>query len=185
MQSYNNTLLNKIRRHIRGGGVIAYPTESCYGFGCDPFNHRAINQILKIKCRDKAKGLIVVADNINQLNQLIMPLSYNDKLKLKAYWPGFCSILMPSSIKAPKILIGKHKTLAVRVSKHDLIRQLCKFLNMPLVSTSANYSGCESIKTYRECLQQFGKKVMVLPGNTNFAKKPSTIIDWRTGRIYR
>lgn len=185
MQSYNSNLLHKIRRHIKHGGVIAYPTESCYGFGCDPLNHKAIGQILKIKGRDKSKGLIVVASDLKQLDQLIGKLSPKDKQTLKAYWPGFYSIIMSTTKMAPKILTGKHRTLAVRVSKHDLIRQMCGFLNMPLVSTSANYSGHKSVKTYRECVRQFGKKVMVLPGDTNFAKTPSTIIDWKTGKVFR
>lgn len=185
MQSYNNNLLHKLRRHIKNGGVIAYPTESCYGFGCDPFNYKAIKQILKIKGRDKSKGLIVVASDLEQLDQLIGKLSSNDNHKLKAYWPGFYSIIMPITPVAPKILTGRHRSLAVRVSNHDLIRQMCRFLNMPLVSTSANYSGHESVKTYRECIRQFGNKVMVLPGTTNFAKNPSTIIDWKTGKTLR
>src|SRR5579863_7180495 len=122
---------------------------------------------------------------MKQLNLLIGKLSTHDKQKLKAYWPGFYSIIMPTTKMAPKILTGKYRTLAVRVSRHDLIQQICGFLNMPLVSTSANYSGHKSVKTYRECVKQFGKKVMVLPGNTSFAKSPSTIIDWKTSKILR
>ncbi len=185
MQSYNNNLLHKIRQHIKNGGVIAYPTESCYGFGCNPFNYKAIKQILKIKQRDSAKGLIVIASDVKQLDKLIKPLSITDKAKLKQYWPGFYSIIMPTTDMAPQILTGKHKTLAVRVTKHDLVRQICNFLNMPLVSTSANYSGHKSIKNYRECIRQFGNKVMVLPGNTSFAKNPSTIVDWKSGKTLR
>lgn len=185
MQSYNSNLLHKIRQCIKNGGIIAYPTEHCYGFGCDPFNYTAINQLLKIKRRDKAKGLIVVAGTIGQLDRLIMPLALPDVQNLRAYWPGFYSILMPKTNAALKILTGKHSKISVRVSRHPLIGQLCKSLNMALVSTSANYSGHRVSKTYRDCSRKFGKKMLVLPGVTNFAKKPSVIIDWYTQKILR
>lgn len=185
MQSYSNSQLHKIRRHIKNGGIIAYPTEFCYGFGCNPFNHKAINKILKIKKRSKAKGLIVIAANINQLHNLILPLSDLDTQKLKSYWPGFYSIIMPSKTNVPKSLTGKHNKLAVRVSKHNLVGQICNYLNSPLISTSANISGHQPIKNYRECVRQFGKKVMVLPGSTSFAKHASTIIDWESGKQIR
>lgn len=185
MQAYNNNLLHKISRHVKNGGIIAYPTEFCYGFGCDPFNYKAVSQILKIKKRSKSKGLIIIAANITQLDKLIMPLSTTDIKKLKRFWPGFYSLILPSKLNIPHILTGEHRQIAVRVSKHDLVNQICNFMNSPLVSTSCNLSGHKPIKSYRECIRIFGKKVMVLPGLTNFAKHPSTIIDWKTGKIIR
>jgi len=185
MYRYSSELLLKVKNHIKNGGIIAYPTESCYGFGCDPFNYTAINKIINLKGRSKTKGLIVIAGSQKHLSGLIMPLSEKDKNEIKNYWPGPFSLILPVTKKVPQNLIGKHRKIAVRVTRHQLVQQLCNSLNMPLVSTSANKSGCRSIKTYRECIRQFGKDVMVLPGNTNFAKKPSTIIDWETKRQLR
>lgn len=185
MQRYPVSLLKKIKQHIKNGGVIAYPTESCYGFGCDPFNYKAINKIIQIKGRNKTKGLIVISSKISQLNRLILPLSSQDIKNIKKYWPGFYTIILPAAHSIPSNLTGKHHKIAVRVSKHTLVQQICNYLNMPLVSTSANYSGFNSVKTYRECIRHFGDKVMVLPGTTNFATHPSTIIDWATGKKLR
>ncbi|MBY0379962.1 MAG: Sua5/YciO/YrdC/YwlC family protein, partial [Burkholderiales bacterium] len=75
--------------------------------------------------------------------------------------------------------------LAVRVSKHKLINQLCNYLTIPLVSTSANKSSCVAIKNYRQCLRQFACSVLVLPGTTLFAKKPSTVINLKTKQVLR
>jgi len=182
---YSNRLLIKVRKHIKAGGVIAYPTESCYGFGCDPFNRKAIDKIIKVKGRSKTKGLIVIAGDLKQLEKLILPLTRNDLQEVSQYWPGPYSLILPVTRKVPRNLIGVHPRIAVRVSKHYLVRQLCDRLNLPLVSTSANKSGFKSIRTYRECKRQFGKKVMVLPGLTSFAKKPSTIIDWKSRKRLR
>lgn len=186
MHRYNSTVLNKIRHHLKNGGVIAYPTESCFGLGCDPFNYKAINLILKFKSRHKHKGLIVIAKDIDQLNKLIMPFSAGEKEKLKLIWPGAVSLLVNPSQKILPNLIGKHNKIAVRVTKHALVKQICNYCNIPLVSTSANQAGFKSAKNFRQCVNQFrNKDLLILPGLTNFAKKPSTIIDWETQKIFR
>ena len=83
---------------------------------------------------------------------------------------GFYSIVLPVAQQIPRNLIGTHRKIAVRVTRHKLVKQLTSSLNMPLVSTSANKSGHRSVKTHRECIRQFGKRVMVLSGTTNLQK---------------
>lgn len=185
MNVYSAKLLQKVQAHLRKGGVIAYPTESCYGLGCDPFNYAAINKLIKIKGRSKTKGLIVIASATKQLHKLIQPIAGDQQHELAKYWPGFYSLILRVTAKVPRNLIGSHSKVAVRVSLHRQVKQLCDSLNAPLVSTSANKSGHYSIKSYRECQRQFGKKVLVLPGKIGNAKKPSTIIDWESQKILR
>lgn len=185
MKYYSAALLNKIKHHLKQGGVIAYPTESCYGLGCDPLNYKAINKIIKIKGRSKTKGLIVIAGRIKQLNKLIKPLSASELTEISAFWPGFYSLILSTNSNIPRNLTGKHHKIACRVTRHPLVKQLCNYLGSSLVSTSANKSGQQSIKTTRECQRRFGSQVMVLPGLTQFAKKPSTIIDWETRKVLR
>jgi L-threonylcarbamoyladenylate synthase len=180
MYRYSIKLLNQARRHLAAGGVIAYPTESCYGLGCDPLQPKAIARILNLKGRSKAKGLIVIAAAETQLKNLIQPLSLKDKKEMSQYWPGPFSLILPSTTKVPSNLIGKQTKVAVRVTKHQLVQQLCRSLGLALVSTSANRTGHKPCRNYREAMRQFGKQVLVLPGLTNFAKNPSTVIDWTT-----
>lgn len=182
---YKIGLLRKVKLHLKQGGVIAYPTESCYGLGCDPYNYKAINQVIKLKKRDKSKGLIVIASQIKQLNKLIKPLGEYEANQLKDYWPGPFSLILDVKINTPNNLRGKHKSVAVRVTKHKEVIQLCNHLASAIVSTSANKSQLKSIKTYRECLNKFGNKVLVLPGVIGFAKKPSTIINLKTQQVLR
>lgn len=187
MKFYSSKLLAKVRAHIRNGGLIAYPTESCYGIGCDPFNRKAIDRVIQLKGRNRAKGLIVIAGSNKQLTRILSKevLSELENSEFNNYWPGPYSLILPVSSKVPNNLTGKYSKIAVRVTRHKLVQQLSRSLNSPLVSTSANKSGFKSIRTYRECKRQFGKKVMVLPGITSFSKKPSTIIDWETKMILR
>ncbi len=179
-------LLKKIKTHIVNGGVIAYPTESCYGLGCNPFDYKAVDKIIKIKERDPSKGMIVIASKQKQLEKLIQPIKLIDQLEIDKYWPGFITLVLPANLKnVPSNLLGKNKELAVRVSKHKYVIELCNYLNMPLVSTSANKSGHKPIKTYADCQKQFNHSVMVLPGLIGYAQNPSTIIDWQTRQILR
>ena len=182
---YKVGLLQKVKAHLKHGGIIAYPTESCYGLGCDPFNYTAINRLIKLKRRKKDKGLIVIASKFKQLNQIIKPLTKKQFKKTRQYWPGANSLIMDTKSSISYNLTGKHKTVAVRVTQNKSVIQLCNFIDSALVSTSANKSSMKSIRTYRECARQFGAPVLVLPGITNFAKKPSTIIDFKTNIILR
>lgn len=175
--------VKKIQQHLKNGGVIAYATESCYGFGCDPFNYNAINKLLKIKQRPKTKGMIVISGNKKILTRIVACDLNNPEFD--RYWPGSYSIILPTKDVVPKNLVGKHTKIAVRLTKHKQIIQLSQYLHIPLVSTSANKSGMKAIKNYRECVNKFGKQVMVIKGITNFAKRPSTIIDWETKNILR
>ena len=187
MKYYSTALLNKVKQHLKNGGVIAYPTEYCFGLGCDPFNQKAINQLIRTKRRNQNKGLIVIAGKVEQLDGLIKPLSTKEQKHVGQYWPGAYSIICPIAKSAPKKLAGKFLTkIAVRVTTHKLVIQLCTHLGYPLVSSSANISGLHPAKTYRDCYRIFGhKNIIVLPGNTNFAKRPSSIVDLNTGKTYR
>lgn len=185
MQRITHRQLLKIKQHLKNGGIIAYPTESCYGFGCNPQNYKAIDQIIRLKQRSKNKGMIAIGGNIKHFKHLLAPISVNDQIELCKYWPGFYSVVLPAKKNTHRNLTGIHNKLAVRVSKHTLVKQLTDYLGYAIVSTSANKSGKKSITTFRECKKRFGRKVLVIRGNTLFAKRPSTIIDWTTGKILR
>ncbi|MFN7095509.1 MAG: L-threonylcarbamoyladenylate synthase, partial [Burkholderiales bacterium] len=187
MNYYKAGLLRKVQSHLNRGGVIAYPTEYCFGLGCDPFNYQAINKIIHLKARNKNKGLIVIAGSQQQLVKLVQPFTDEESIAVKQYWPGPFTLLRPvkSTGFISSNLVGKHSKLAVRVTKHKLVQQLCYYLAMPLVSTSANKARFRPITTYRECKRIFGRQVMVLPGITNNTKRPSTIIDWESKHILR
>jgi L-threonylcarbamoyladenylate synthase len=179
------TLRKKIRSHLDHGGIIAYATASCFGFGCDPNKPLTINKLLRLKQRPRSKGLIVIADRFQRLAPFIKPLTAAEKNRAMSKWPGPHTWLMPASHRASSALRGRHKKIAVRVDVHPDTVRLCKALGMALVSTSANVSGKRPVKTYRDCVRQFGKKVLVVPGRIGRSKLPSTIQDFESGKTLR
>jgi L-threonylcarbamoyladenylate synthase len=175
----------RIAAHLRRGGLIAYPTESCYGLGCDPDNRRAVQRLLKLKQRPQHKGLILIAENYRQVARYLQPLTPPQQQLLCNAGTQAITYLMPAREATPRWLRGCHDTLAVRLTAHRQSAQLCRSANSALVSTSANRSGQHPAKTYAQCQHLFGRKVWVLPGRVGMRKKPSTIRMWGDGKIIR
>jgi L-threonylcarbamoyladenylate synthase len=172
--------------YLRAGGIIAYPTESVFGLGCDPANRQAVYRVLRIKGRPQRKGLILIASDLSQLQPYIAPLNAEQQSRLaqsstmKPYtW------VVPRANDCPRWLTGQHRSIAVRLTTHPLCRKLCRDSGTALVSTSANRSGGRPVKSTRDCLRRFGSQARVIRGRTGGAKRPSTIADLLTGRILR
>ncbi|MBU1689604.1 MAG: Sua5/YciO/YrdC/YwlC family protein [Gammaproteobacteria bacterium] len=182
---YSAALIRKVRAHIRGDGVIAYATESCYGLGCDPRSYRAVRRILQLKNRPQSKGLILIADRYCRLRRYVLPPTVEKSRQLDRTWPGPHTWLMPASRHTPRWLRGRHENIAVRVTAHPDASELCRVLGTALVSTSANRAGLMPLKTRSACFKAFGQNVLVLPGRVGARKTPSTIQHLLTGKIIR
>lgn len=172
---------------IKQGGVIAYPTEGVYGLGCDPFNEIALQKLLVIKQRAPEKGLICVGANVSQFKSLIDPSLTEVVLQpaLKT-WPGPYTWLIPARTGCSALLTGEHGTVAIRVSAHPIIQQLCLALNHPLTSTSANLSNKPALLTYDAVYSVFKNKVdYICKGETGGLNKPTKILNLQSGREVR
>lgn len=170
---------------LQAGGVIAYPTEAVYGLGCDPLDLHAILRLLTIKRRDPAKGLILIADDIERLLPYIS-ITDTQRKKLIQSWPGPHTWLVPAQDWVPKWLTGQYKTLAVRVTAHPLSIALCREANMPLVSTSANLSGRPPSRNALQVRRHLNRQVdYLLNGQTGGQHKPSSIRDLLTDHLIR
>jgi L-threonylcarbamoyladenylate synthase len=178
-------LSRTIAAYLRRGGLIAYPTESCYGLGCDPDNRTAVLRLLRLKQRPQRKGLILIAASYRQVARYLQPLNDAEQQRLRDGGSQAVTYLMPAHHSAPRWLRGAHDTLAVRLTAHRQAAQLCRGVGSALVSTSANRSGQHPARTYAQCRRLFGRKVWVLPGRVGQRKKPSTIRAWADGRIIR
>jgi len=170
---------------VREGGVIAYPTEAVWGLGCDPWNEDAVYRLLAIKARPVEKGLILVADNIRQFDFLLADLPQAWQERLAASWPGPNTWLVPHQNRLPEWITGQHDSVALRVTDHPLVRELCA-LTGPLVSTSANPAGRPAARSRLRVEQYFrGELAGVLDGKLGGRRNPSLIRDLVTGQVVR
>jgi L-threonylcarbamoyladenylate synthase len=177
--------IRRIAAHLRRGGLIAYPTEYCFGLGCDPDNRIAVQRLLKLKRRPQHKGLILIAASYRQVSRYLHPITPAQQQQLKTAGAQAITYLMPALHSAPRWLRGHHDMLAIRLTAHRQAAQLCRGVDSALVSTSANRSGQRPARTYAQCLRLFGRKVWVLPGHVGKRRNPSTISRWADGKIIR
>lgn len=173
---------------LQQGGVIAYPTEAVYGLGCDPDNEAAVMALLAIKQRPVEKGLILVAANYSQLLRYVddKAIPPEKRYQIFSSWPGHISWVLPANKTTPKWITGQFDSIAVRVSAHPVVHQLCRAYGKPLVSTSANLSGQPAITDKAELEQRLGDKLAaIMPGPLGGATQPSQIFDALSGNIVR
>jgi L-threonylcarbamoyladenylate synthase len=166
---------------LKRGGVIAYPTEYCFGLGCDPTNESAVRRILTMKRRAWQQGLIVIADRPERLQRIIDGHRPEFMVPALASWPGPYTWLLPATAQVAPWLKGRHPTIAVRVTAFPLARQLSRDSRMPLVSTSANRSGRPPLREGSAVLAEFGEAIdLILDERVGTAMEPSTITDAAT-----
>lgn len=172
---------------VRAGGIIAYPTEGVWGLGCDPWNEAAVLRILRLKRRPVEKGLILVAGSVSQIAALVEPLSAEQRQLLQETWPGPNTWLLPDLDQlVPPWIKGKFATVALRVSDHPLVQQLCKACDGPLVSTSANPGSLPPARSRTRVLSWFRHELdYVVPGRLGGARGPSAIRELGSGRVIR
>ena len=169
------------------GGLIAYPTEAVWGLGCDPLNEEACLNLLQIKQRPVGKGMILVAADMQQIDFLLQPLTEKQKLLLQKSWPGPETWLIPDDLdQIPVWIKGDHQSVAVRVSAHPIVQQLCTAFGGPLVSTSANKAGQRPARTRVQLARVLAAEVdYVVPGALGNSSMPSKITDLVTGQLIR
>lgn len=174
---------------LQQGGIIAYPTEAVYGLGCDPKNLSAVKKILEIKQREKDKGLILIAANFDQVKPYLQTLEKEIEEKLLNSWRVSetpLTWLVPVKNDISDYLKGQFNTLAVRVSKHPLVKELCEKFNGAIVSTSANRSQQDAVRTSDQVKYIFETEIdFILEGETDPNAQPSEIRDALTDKIIR
>lgn len=176
--------LRQAAHYCNTGGVIAYPTESVFGLGCDPLNEMAVIKILQLKQRPVEKGLILIASSLEQLLPFLSTEQALDELnrpqKTATSW-----LVKPSHL-TPGWIIGAHPKLAVRITQHPIAHALCNKLGYPLVSTSANPADLPPARNLLKLKQYFDDQIdYCVAGAVGSAKNPSQIKDLETGMIVR
>ena len=196
---------------LQAGYLLAYPTESVWGIGCDPFNESAVKQLLAIKQRPMHKGMILVTDSVERIASLLAALKEQQRQYIVESWQPAHKpqalqaqtwlLPLPNALNPPipNWITGDHDSVAVRVIAHPLIGQLCAQMVTPnnpygfIVSTSCNPSGKSPAATLKQAQRYFRdnhsedltKNVHYLAGETLGYQLPSQINEALTGHVIR
>lgn len=168
---------------IKSGSLLLHPSESVYGIACNPLQKSCVENLLALKSRQQAKGLIIVAGELKQLeNWLDTALISRQFAHVLHSWQRqtdnktALTWLLPCKKDTPSWLRGAHQKLAVRLTVHPQLQQLCAHLGHGIVSTSANKSGQQPCTSFEEAQIRF-KELPILRGNTLQFAAVSQIID--------
>jgi L-threonylcarbamoyladenylate synthase len=168
---------------IRAGEIAAYPTESMYGLGVDPFSETAIRKLQTVKQRRPDHPILVIVAGEEQLHDVAAEITPNAAAYMERFWPGPLSLLFPNAPGLPKALTGGRETVCARCPACKTARDLCRAVGHAITSSSANFSGQVPARSLDElCLPGVA---VGIDGGTLKAAPPSTVFDPDRGEILR
>jgi L-threonylcarbamoyladenylate synthase len=164
---------------LKKGGVIAFPTETTYGLGCDPTNPEAVRKIYEMKGRDHAKPLQLIAGSMNQV-RAIAEMNAKAHRVTKLFWPGPLTLLLPVK-RGTKFheRVVEDDMIGIRVTSHELLQKLLRLYGRPIAATSANRSGEAPARSGRGIRRTFLtspiKPNLLLDSGALPKRKPTTV----------
>ncbi len=173
--------IERAARVLADGGVVAYPTETVYGIGCDPLDRDACDRIVRIKERDGAKTMLLAAASVEQVEAFGGPLDERARVLADAFWPGPLTLVVRAEKADIPHLRGPGGGVAFRVTPHPVASELCRIFGGPVTSTSANLSGEPPVRDSKEARVVFGHLVdLVIAADLPSEGIPSTVLDLTT-----
>ena len=171
-----DNIIKNTQKVLNGGGVIAFPTDTFYGLGVDPYNKGAVNKIYEIKNRDRNKPLLLLIDSVVRLDKLVEEPSETSTKLIDTFWPGPLTMLFTPKPSIPEYITDD--LIALRQPGNSITRKLLSGVNLPLTAPSANLSGedpATSAEQVKDCL---GNKVdLILDAGICKGGEPSTLVD--------
>ncbi len=175
--------INQAADIIKNGGLIAYPTETVYGLGVDPYNSEAIQKIFTAKGRAEDKGIILLIRGADDFSTLVRTVSSTAQILIEAFWPGPLTLVFRANPDLSPALLGGRDTVALRHSSSPIATQLLTALGGPLTSTSANRSTEPPARSASEVQNALGEHLdLILDGGPSASTRPSTLVDVSTDR---
>lgn len=165
----------KVVSTVQEGGVIAYPTDTCYGVGCDLFNKKAIEKVYHLKKRSKHKPFSFICSDLKNISEYAGVSKYAYRI-LKRLLPGAYTFILEGSRLVPKIMLTKRKTVGIRVPDNKTCLAIVKALGHPIVSTSAGLSEDLILSNPVEIEATFGHYINLVVDGGILLPEPSTVI---------
>ena len=176
----NEDGISKIVESYKNGEIIAFPTDTVYGIGCDPFKKNSIERIYELKKRDGEKRFPILGASKEELEVIVEFNSDAEKISQK-FWPGQVTLLLPVRKEISEKIENNGK-LAVRVPGEKCILSILKQCKL-IIGTSANISGEKSILDSNEFKDKLSEVDMLIDGGKIVSLGESTIIDFIEGKL--
>jgi L-threonylcarbamoyladenylate synthase len=174
---------------LRGGGTVAFPTETVYGLGANALDPAAVAKIFAAKERPGWDPLIVHVEGPEMLGRVVeMPAELRDRAEalMRAFWPGPLTLLLPRTPAVPDAVTAGRPLVGVRTPAHATARELIRLAGTPVAAPSANRFGGPSPTTAAHVLADLDGRIdAVLDGGATNVGVESTVFDLAAKAIYR
>lgn len=168
-------LISQVVEKLKQGGVIAYPTDTTYGIGCNIFNSRGIKNIYQIKQRDARKPFSFICSDLSDAANYAQVSNFAFKI-MKRHLPGPYTFVLDATRVVPSTLTTRQKTVGIRIPDDEIALAIVRELGHPLVTTSANLTGETPLHDPAEIEQSMGRMLdFVIDGGIRYGD-PSTVI---------
>lgn len=167
---------------VKAGRLVVLPTDTVYGIGCDAFDNRAVENLLRAKNRGPDMPVPVLVGSWNTVQGLVQNFTYQMRQLVEAFWPGGLSIVVQQAPSLPWNLGDTRGTVMLRMPMHPIAIELLQQTG-PMAVSSANISGQPPATNAQMAEDQLGDDVSVyIDGGDATIGEPSTIVDLSSGR---
>ncbi|MDW8110563.1 MAG: L-threonylcarbamoyladenylate synthase [Candidatus Bipolaricaulota bacterium] len=174
----DETAIRRAAEVIRGGGLVAFPTETVYGLGADALNERAVRRIFEAKERPSDNPLIVHIAQTQELERLARAIPERAWDVAQRFWPGPLTLVLERAACVPTVTTGGLETVAVRVPAHPVAQQLLRESGCPIAAPSANRFGRPSPTRAQHVLEDLNGRIeLILDGGPTLVGLESTVLD--------
>lgn len=188
IQPSEQTNNNEILTLLNSNQTLVYPTETCYGLGCDALNQVAVDMIFDIKHRQREKTVLVLMADVAMAKQYVQWSPMLDDIANK-YWPGALTVVAPArvDVELPSGVLHDNGTIAFRITAHPFSHELVSAFGRPIVSTSANIASMESPYDIASVVAMFKDQAvqpdLIIDAGDLPHRSPSTIVALEEGRV--
>jgi tRNA threonylcarbamoyl adenosine modification protein (Sua5/YciO/YrdC/YwlC family) len=162
-------LINRVAEVLDKGSLIAYPTDTFYGIGCDLMNKKGIQLIHKLKNRPLKQPFSIICDSLKEISRYAQVSNYAYKT-MKRLLPGPYTFILEATQLVPKIMLTKRKTIGIRVPDNKICVNIVTTLGRPIISTSAGFDDPYDIQ------DAFGPHIDIIIDGGVLYPNPSSVI---------
>ena len=167
--------ISRVVEGLRQGNVIAYPTDTIYGLGCNIFNSKGIKRLYQLKQRDARKPFSFICSDMADVANYCQVSNYAFRI-MKRHLPGPYTFVLEATRQVPNLLVTRQKTVGIRIPDNPIALAIVHELGHPLVTTSVNETGEEPLVDPLDIDEKFGRSLdMVVDGGVMLGD-PSTVI---------
>lgn len=167
--------IRKVVEVLAKGGIIAYPTDTYYGIGCDLFNKESIERIYQLKRRPRQQPFSFICSDLKHISEFAQVTNYAYKT-MKRLLPGPYTFILEGSRLVPRIMLTRRRTVGIRVPDHAISLAIVHELDHPIISTSATDPSGTILQTPGEIRDKLGHALDMIIDCGGVEGRPSSVI---------